>query len=184
MFFCSPNACGITARIGEAFAQGLQTCGHELRFIKLYNYKITPCMGCDPCRAPDPCIFANDDAANLFAILNGSDAAVFLSPVYFYAMPAHFKAFMDRGQWYWSLNKLTRGEKPAICLQAAGRAKGNLLFSATLRSLSWFLKTVNFRIVFHHGWRDLDNIAKWNKALEKNVIKLGEEWGSRFNLNF
>lgn len=157
--------------------------GWPTQTVELCKFNIKSCLGCDSCRAPLPCrLEANEDQAKeLFCLLLAAKVAIFSSPVYFYAMPAHFKSFIDRGQWQWKKGDYPKISKAAICLQAAGRSKGMELFTATRRSLAWFLRFFGYEMVFDRGWMGLEAVKDLERAPEilENVKELGFLWGTK-----
>lgn len=158
LFLCSPRENGTTDHLGATFAMG---CGANL--IALRDYAIQPCLGCNECHKNDGrCLIQKDDCAQLFELLQTSSSVVFVSPIYFYALPAHFKAFIDRSQPFWHKQIESKcpappGGKKAAVILAAGRPRGQKLFSGALLTLKWFLKPFGFRIEYVETYRGLEN---------------------------
>lgn len=188
LWHCSPHADGATDGMAEYFALGAADAGAEIRHIRLREHEISPCSGCNACFTP-PCRCVQDvpgDAASyLFEILAGPGINVFASPVYFYALPAHFKAWIDRGQRFWALranfpqNTLPPSEnKKALVLMAAGRERGDLLFSGGLRTLAWFLKLFDIKIarkICQRGLNDREDLE--NNDICKSLLRqAGQNW--------
>jgi len=86
----------------------------------------------------------------LFGPLLRAPLLLFASPIFFYHLPAQFKAFIDRGQSYYVRQE--RGDpilaglpqRQAGVALVAGRRKGEHLFSGSLYTLKYFLRP--FRI--------------------------------------
>jgi multimeric flavodoxin WrbA len=86
---------------------------------------------------------AGDAAGELFAALDAAPVAVFASPIYFYHVPAIFKAFIDRAQRRYEV-RLADGpgqaaDRLAYPLLVAGRPRGERLFEGALLTLKYFL---------------------------------------------
>lgn len=155
----SDTAAALVAR--ELAAQGVQT-----GLVHLRDYRVKPCVGCQTCGRADRrgCFLADadDDAEALFAHFLANKAYVLVSPIYFYHLPAHFKAFVDRSQAHYEA--WARGEAPyallpkrqAFCLFVAGRPRGDKLFEGSLLSLRIFAKTFGVELGEHLGLRGLD----------------------------
>lgn len=149
LFLCSPQKNGATDRLADFFRENLEARGIPCRVIALRDFAIKPCAGCNACFAPPfRCILASQDQVEeLLGLLRESNLAVFFSPIYFYALPAHFKAFIDRGQRFWGA--LNAGQRPQIihstAVLAAGRPRGARLFSGALLTLRCFSKVVGLK---------------------------------------
>lgn len=159
---CSPRKGGSTDKMAAMFSAALQSAGCAAREIALRDYPIRPCSGCGCCSSPPwACALDEKDDANaIFSLILDSSLAVFASPIYFYALPAHFKALIDRSQKFWRRLEAVGEEKqplPAIAILAAGRMKGPELFSGALRCLRWFGRAINLRFQDDLAFRGVDS---------------------------
>lgn len=91
--------------------------------------------------------------------MEDASLALFASPIYFYALPAHFKAFIDRGQRIWRSGQAKMRNVPVLTLMAAGRPKGEKLFEGAIRTIRWFLKGMDADLDDSLCFRGLDNIG-------------------------
>lgn len=158
IFACSPRAKGNSDTIVHHFVQGILSVGGLAEITYLRDYNILPCSGCHSCaKSPDnSCILSHkDDAEILFKQIEQASLVVFASPIYFYALPANFKAFIDRAQRFWLRNEyklnMTNDNlpiiyKPAIIALIAARQSGLKLFEGSLLTLKYFLKAFNIYI--------------------------------------
>jgi multimeric flavodoxin WrbA len=129
--------------------------GLEPEIVRLRDFEVRACMGCSHC-AKDPhgrCVLRDEDqAGELFAKLLGASAVAFTSPIYFYHLPAGFKAWIDRSQSYyvrWEAGDAELAERPgrlAYACLVAGRPRGQKLFEGSLLSLKFFLKPFGFSL--------------------------------------
>lgn len=128
---CSPHAKGTTDALAKAAAGAT---GAEI--IQLRSWQVAPCTGCGQCQ--DQKCRLEDDTGELFARLAGARVNLFIAPIYFYGLPAPFKAFIDRGQVFWepAMPALTR-KAYAIFI---GGSKGPKLFEGATLTLSYFLR--------------------------------------------
>lgn len=152
VFLCGPRAGGNSDTAGLAFAEGLRRGGADPLLVRLRDHEVCSCRGCGAC-AKGPahaCPLAGDEAEALFAVLAGAPLAVFASPIYFYHLPALFKAWIDRAQRHYErrLSRQAAGEpfaeRPATALLVAGRAEGRQLFTGALLTLRYFLWPFGF----------------------------------------
>jgi putative NADPH-quinone reductase len=136
----------------------------------LRDYAVSPCTACDACvRAarelkarrgtvslrtlsdtrPFPCTAATrDDSRALFGALAGAEQLCLVSPVYWYHLPAQFKALVDRMQVLRSLREYGRlrddgPKRPCRIILIGGRPRGKRLFAGSLLSLQYALSTLH-----------------------------------------
>ena len=110
------------------------------------------------------------------------------SPIYFYFLPAHFKALIDRTQRFWALQggedrvalPLSR-TKPVLVAMTAGRRRGNLLFSGSLLSLKYFLAPLEAGIRETRLLRGLESLKDLHErpAVMAALHAWGHDWGHR-----
>ncbi len=148
---CSPRAGGNSDTAAKLFQRG--AAGDAARILHLRTLSILPCISCGHCQhAPDkPCTLdTKDQAAAIFRILQEAPALHFSVPIYFYHVPAQFKALIDRAQRFWLLHQRghtqlsTLPERKAWVTCIAARTRGESLFHGTLLTLRYFLEP--FRI--------------------------------------
>lgn len=160
---CSPRAGGNSDMAGQAVARGVMAVGGECRTIFLREYCVLPCLGCDACAegSGHRCVLAEkDDAETLFSAMLSASAVVVASPIFFYHVPAGFKAFIDRGQRFFHARRAVAGgsgrkadpEEPrtprpqAHTLLVSGRKKGARLFDGALLSLKYFFEYMGLEL--------------------------------------
>jgi len=90
----SPRMGGNTDTIIERFKTHAPRNRNWLYF-KLSKLKISPCIGCDMCWNPEPCIF-KDDMSKVFDVLPETNLIIFASPIYWWNVTAYMKLFIDR----------------------------------------------------------------------------------------
>ena len=94
----SPKKKSDTFRMTEAFLKGLNKNGeHEVTVINVIDKKIAPCRGCFGCwqQGQGHCLI-DDDQNEILDLYRNSDIIIFSFPLYYYAMPSHLKALLDR----------------------------------------------------------------------------------------
>jgi multimeric flavodoxin WrbA len=85
---------------------------------------IGPCLACDGCYKTGRCIVKDDFQAQYEAVLE-SDALVLATPVYFGAVTAQVKPFIDRFQCFWARRDIVKDPLPPG--PAGGTRKGVLI---------------------------------------------------------
>lgn len=199
---CSPHAGGVSDSVANLFTQGMAEAGIEARTVALRDYAFSPCTGCGGCsKPPHKCVLANrplpgqndtctqmDQAEEIFQMINEAHLVMISSPVYFYFLPAHFKALIDRTQRFWMLQggedrvplPLSRA-KPVLVAMTAGRRRGNLLFSGSLLSLKYFLAPLGAAIRETRLLRGLESLKDLQErpAVTAALHAWGHDWGHR-----
>ncbi|WP_052507482.1 flavodoxin family protein [Desulfonatronovibrio magnus] len=149
---CSPRKDGnsdYAARILHKLAEDLEL---ESELLFLRDYKVRPCIGCHQCalRQDFACILdSSDDCRTVLRKIDHAGLLCLCSPIFFYHLPAGFKALIDRSQSYyerWMKTKSSRFDRKALCVLLAGRKKGDLLFSGSLLTLKYFLEPFYYEV--------------------------------------
>jgi multimeric flavodoxin WrbA len=165
LFSCSPRSGGNSDQAVEYFSTGIQQAGGLCRIYYLRDFALNPCLGCLRCDQ-DPrgeCYQSSlDQSAPLFQALLSAPMIFISAPIYFYHVPAHFKAWIDRSQCYYLRRE--KGDpaltalppRKAVINLVAGRQQGEKLFAGALLTIKYFLRTFNFSIQEHHIFRGVD----------------------------
>jgi multimeric flavodoxin WrbA len=97
VLMASPRARGNSTLLAEEAVKGAKDAGATVEAFRLVKMNIGPCLACEGCRKPgaDGCV-RKDDIRVLHAKLRDADALLIASPVYWFAMSAQIKLFMDR----------------------------------------------------------------------------------------
>ena len=92
----SPRMGGNTDSLVESFVCGASPA-NEVEVIRICDYDIHPCIGCNTCfaREGNRC-FRDDDMTLVYEKLSRADVLIIASPVYFYGISAQLKAVIDR----------------------------------------------------------------------------------------
>jgi len=104
VFLGSPRKKGNTDILAEALIQGIkeeQGEQGEIEKVYLSGLKISPCVACGSCEKTGCCVI-DDDMQELYPKIDAADCVVISSPIYFYAVSAQTKLFIDRTQAMWS----------------------------------------------------------------------------------
>lgn len=96
----SPRAKSNTMLIANEFFEGFKEKrpDAEIEIIDLKKYDIQPCRGCFSCwvRTPGECIIKDDMSKTIIRKIGEADIVAWCIPLYFFALPSHAKACMDR----------------------------------------------------------------------------------------
>lgn len=148
IFSCSPRAKGNSDFCAELIHRQIPDA--ECFFPCRKN--IAPCISCGFCdNGQGKCklvLQKNDTAAKLYSSLFQLDKAIFIVPMYFYHVPAYFKAFLDRAQvWY----AVPEAQKPAQNLSIdlvliGARERGDKLFEGARLSIQYAMHCIGAKI--------------------------------------
>ncbi len=123
----------------------LHTSLNKARVLFLSDYAILPCIDCNACKNNDKehnfCIQdtkEQNNAKELYTAISEAQTIIFISPIYFYHAPSQLKAFIDRAQRYWFLQKEEEKNKNIYAIYAAGRKKGEKIPDGIDLSLKYF----------------------------------------------
>lgn len=92
----SPRRGGNSDTLCDEFMRGAMASGNEAEKIFLRDRTIHYCTGCSTCSLHEKPCPQNDDAAAIIDKMLAADVIVLSTPVYFYAMSAQLKTFLDR----------------------------------------------------------------------------------------
>ncbi len=89
-----------TIKIAGAFAEGLRegaTGDVAMDVIDVISKKIGPCRGCFSCwtKTPGRCVI-RDDMEDILERVKAADIVIWSFPLYYFGLPSHLKALMDR----------------------------------------------------------------------------------------
>jgi multimeric flavodoxin WrbA len=103
----SPRKDGNTATLLKAVEAGAFGAGANFEIIKLPRLNISPCVACGGCDETGKCVVM-DDMQGLYDKILAADKIIIASPIYFYALSAQIKIFIDRLQAMWARKQLLR----------------------------------------------------------------------------
>jgi len=154
----SPNLDGLTSTLAQMVLGGYEATGGDVELIHLNELDIKTCKACDngwgTCRNGD-CIL-EDDFEAVRGKIEGANAVVFSTPVYWHDLSESAKSFLDRLRRCETFSgRGTCEGKKVIGITAAG-GSGNGAARA-LYNLEDYLKRVGFEIF------DLVPVTKFSK---------------------
>lgn len=146
----SPRKNGNSETMAKAVAAGLlNTPGNSVEFIHLNPLDIRPCQGCGGCSDSGNCVI-KDDMTELYEKGDSADRIFFVSPVYFYALSAQIKSYIDRCQARWSRKYLLNTPHPAAdrrngYLLSCAATSGDKLFEGSILTIKCLCDTLDLQ---------------------------------------
>ncbi len=92
----SPRKGGNSDLLCDEFMRGAVDSGHSVEKIRLAEKKIHYCTGCCTCINKQGACAQQDDFNDMMQKMIACDVMVLATPVYFHAMNAQMKTFIDR----------------------------------------------------------------------------------------
>lgn len=153
----SPRRRGNTATLLSRAVAGAREAGAAVEDIVLRDLKLSACLEIYACRADGECRI-RDDYQRIRDLVLTSGGLMLASPIFYYAVSAHTKAFMERFHSVWvQRHGLAReAGAPAAAPRrkglfiAAGATRGKKLFDGALLSVRYFFETLEMDL-----WRAL-----------------------------
>ena len=174
----SPNVDGLTCQLAQAVLDGAQSEGAETEPIHLNRLNIESCKahnrGWGICRTEGRCVL-KDDFESLRGKINGADALVFSTPVYFGDLSESAKRFLDRWRRCENSNreKSPLKGKLVIGIAAAGGSGGGAVNA--LHNMETYLRWLQFTIF------DLVPVTQISKKHKLDMLKVaGKRMVSKF----
>ena len=172
----SPRRNGNTSLLLKKAVQGAIEAGAEVEEIFLRDLNMSPCLEIYTCKKTGRCVI-QDDFQKVYDKLLECHGLILASPIFFYAVSAHTKIFMDRCQSLWAkkycLEKVP-AEKPGASRKglfiSAGATKGKKLFDGTLLSIHYFFEALDMELWKSLLYRGLDlkgDVLKHPEYLEE-----------------
>lgn len=119
----SPRRHGNSEQLLDALIRGVNNAGGLAEKLVVVDYGISACRGCNACSRDGVCV-VEDRMHEVYPLIDGADAIVVSSPVYFATVPAALKALYDRCQPYWArthvLGEPRRPKRPGGMLVVGG----------------------------------------------------------------
>lgn len=177
----SPRRGGNSETLLDEFLVGLTKAGGAFDKIVLSDLKIAPCREDHHCLKTGECSI-NDDANGLFGKILEAEQIVLASPVFFYALPAHLKALVDRVELYfirkYSLKRSLPGAPRKAYVIMVGATEGERTFEGSFATLKEFFSTLNTVI---HGRLCYRGIEKMDDLKRRpNLLAEAREAGKKF----
>ena len=143
----SPRKNGYTAALIQAFTEGAQSAGNEVREHYIHGMDVKTCIGCDSCmRTHQGCVQKNDGMQKIYEDLTWCDVVVFACPLYWGTFTAQLKTAVDRMFAWFNLESLPSTKRDCVLLMTA---RGND-YSMALDQYGVYLKYL--------GWNDLGTV--------------------------
>lgn len=143
----SPRKNGNSEILAQHVAKGMEEGGGTVEYIRLAGLTLSPCQGCGGCEKTGECVI-KDDMGAIYERADAADRILVASPVYFYALTAQTKAFIDRFQARWSRrylldDRFRMDEQRKGYLLSVAATKGAKVFDCSLLTMRYFFEAMD-----------------------------------------
>jgi len=159
----SPRRNGNTATLLKHAVSGAIHAGAVVEEFVLRDLKISPCMEIYHCKKNGECAI-KDDFQKIINEIIKAQGLLIASPIFFYAVSAHTKAFMDRCQSAWvKKHWVNKGTKSSLNISkkgifiSVGATQGKKLFDGAILSMRYFMETLDITLIKSICYRGLDH---------------------------
>ena len=92
----SPRKNGNSEILADQFIKGAQFSGHDVEKINIAFQSIKHFLACEYCRYHENECIQKDDSQTIIQKIIEADVLTFVTPIYFYSLPAQLKLLIDR----------------------------------------------------------------------------------------
>lgn len=119
--------------LSKALEAAALVAGAEIELLRLADYEILPCIGCDNCVRQKPCPEdLKDDVPKILEKMEAADAIIFASPSYWSTVPGLLKNLMDRSRTLKMQNHSLRDKIIGILVAGGLRHGGQEATASTI----------------------------------------------------
>ncbi|HUT84075.1 MAG TPA: flavodoxin family protein [Thermodesulfobacteriota bacterium] len=156
----SPRKGGNTDLLLNETVKGMKEAGAQVDEIFLREMKFSPCLELYACENDGRCAI-KDDMEKVYPKLIEMDCLALASPIFFYAVSAHTKAFIDRCQCFWTGKYLLKkpiagGKKRKGVFIAVGGSKGQKIFDGPLLTIKYLFDVLDCELFKTLLYREVD----------------------------
>ena len=173
----SPRKNGNSEILARHVGQGMEEGGGTVEYLRLNGLNLSPCQGCGGCEKTGECVI-KDDMGAIYRQADAADRILLASPVYFYALTAQAKIFIDRFQARWSRRYLLDDrfrleENRRGYLLSVAATKGAKVFDCSLLTMRYFYEAMDMVFADSFLVKGVDQrgaVRNFPEELEKAVI--------------
>ncbi len=157
----SPRKKGNSERLLDAFLEGAERAGAEIKIARVADMSIAPCRDCGECERIGRCVAPDDHPPIADEILH-ADVFVLSAPVYFSGFPGMTKNFIDRFQGLWARRYLLGQVSPVGprgYLLSVGGARSMKNFDGLITTFHYLMLSICGKAVEHLVYPNMDSLG-------------------------
>jgi multimeric flavodoxin WrbA len=161
---------------------GAESEGASVKYIRLCDLNIAPCVECNSCYATGRCRI-DDDYQMVMAEMLDADRLIFATPIFFMAVCSQAKVLIDRCQCLWAhkhvLKKplITAGADRRAMVIAVGGSKSKKMFDCIRLTMKYYFDVLDMCYaanLFVNKMEKPGKIKNYPRALSE-AFRLGAE---------
>jgi len=178
----SPRANSNTDLLLQKALAGAECEGASVKYIRLCDLNIAPCIECNSCFKTGECA-TKDDYQLLMEKMLDADRLIFATPIFFMAVCSQAKVLIDRCQCLWAhkhvLKKplITAGRDRRAMVIAVGGSKSKKMFDCVRLTMTYYFDVLDMSYsanLFVNKMEEPGQIKNHPTAL-KEAFRLGAE---------
>jgi multimeric flavodoxin WrbA len=176
----SPRIKGNSDLLLRRALDGAESAGANIEYLRLTDYKVSPCIECNACYVTGLCK-VQDDYQQLLKKILDADRIIFATPIFFMTVCAQAKMLIDRCQCLWAHKYVLKKElntaghdRRAMVIAVGGSRSKKQFESVRLTMKSYFdsLQMLYVANLFVNKIDALGDIEKHPSALNE-AYRLG-----------
>jgi len=173
----SPRIKGNSDLLLRQALAGAESVGAGTEYVRLLDYKISPCIECNACYATGKCEVQDDYQPLLKKILD-ADRIIFATPIFFMTVCAQAKMLIDRCQCLWAYKYVLKKEliTPGHDRRAMVIAVGGSRSKKQFECIRLIMKSYFDAIQVHHTANLFVNKIDALGDIEKHPSALNEAY--------
>jgi multimeric flavodoxin WrbA len=178
----SPRLDGNSDMLVRQALAGAERAGVDVEYVRLCDYKISPCVECNSCYKTGLCR-VEDDYQQLSAKMLEADRLIFGTPIFFMTVCAQAKLLIDRCQCLWAHKYvlkeplITSSRDRRAMVIAVGGTKSKKMFESIRLTMKYWLDVLDMRYaanLFVNNVDDAGDVQKHPTAMNE-AFRLGKD---------
>ena len=169
----SPRLGGNTDFLVDQALEEAAKLGAQTEKVILSQYTVAPCLGHDDCESFESCV-QKDDTSWILDRFCEANGVILATPVYYYAVSAQLKAFIDRNYFLYTHNRKSQAKAAGIIVVAQSEGIEDTVHTLK-RYMNDAFEVSEDRILELHGYAFRLGEAKNNPQLVERAREFGRK---------
>ena len=178
----SPRINGNSDLLLRQALSGAESAGASTEYVRLLDYKISPCIECNACYTTGICT-VQDDYHQVLKKMLEADRLIFATPIFFMTVCAQAKMLIDRCQCLWArkyvLQKeiITTGHDHRAMVIAVGGSKSKKQFECIRLTMKTYFDSLQVHYTANLFVNKIDALGEIEKhpTAMKEAYRLGSQ---------
>ena len=171
-FCASPRKKGNTEIVLDNVLQVIEDQGLSTEMVRLAEYRLEPCLGCDECKQGETCPI-QDDLMDLYSRMKQAEGIIMASPVYFGSATPPLKVLIDRTGYIAVHNGYVFKGKAGGPIAVAAREGANF----TIAQIAYWYYYNGLTIPGSSSWNVVFGEEKGDVLKDQHGLEVVKEFG-------